>query len=462
MLKALPGCSPCSGSCSPAATGRAGAGRAARRHRPDRPQGRRPAPAARLPGRRGARADGRYRLGVGASLPPLLLDEDEAVAVAVGLRAATGITGIEETSARALAKLDSVLPHHLQRQVAAIHGAVLTGPENTGSNVEDPVVDVGLLTALAAAIRDHEEVRFDYQARQRLQVEPYRLVVWQRRWYLVARDARTDTWAPYRVDWLRLRTPGGARFSPVELPGGDYTSFVLREVARFERLLHLGARLADAGEHHPRRIDAGGQHALELAARDDVEAAAGFGEGLQHGQAGVGLHRVADQVVAAGERALLGRERARASRCANRRTAACRTRAPARRAASPRRRACRRGRRHAGSRAGSSGRRDGEAGRRRCRHAAGGWRGVASVSGPFWPQPDSSASAASKEPAAVIVTNAARLNCDGASTYRFDFTDHDPSEIVPTPLSDSEYHAQDVGGARRASRRRSTAGCRTM
>src|SRR3954471_24641302 len=72
---------------------------------------------------------GRYRLGGGAALPPLLLDEEEAVAVAVGLRAATGIAGIEETSVRALAKLDSVLPHHLQRQVAAVHEAVVKGPE---------------------------------------------------------------------------------------------------------------------------------------------------------------------------------------------------------------------------------------------------------------------------------------------------------------------------------------------
>ena len=177
---------------------------------------------------------GRYRLGVGASLPPLLLDEEEAVAVAVGLRAATGITGIEETSARALAKLDSVLPHHLQRQVSAMHQAVIKGPENTGSNVEDPVVDAALLTALAAAIRDHVEVRFDYRGSDpgdRRQVEPYRLVSWQRRWYLVARDAHTESWAPYRVDWLTLKTPGGQRFSPMQLPGEDYTSFVLREVA---------------------------------------------------------------------------------------------------------------------------------------------------------------------------------------------------------------------------------------
>jgi predicted DNA-binding transcriptional regulator YafY len=174
---------------------------------------------------------GRYRLGVGASLPPLLLDEKEAVAVAVGLRAATGLVGIEETSVRALAKLDSVLPHHLQRQVSAMHEAVVKGPENTGSNVEDPVVDAQVLTALAAAIRDREEVRFAYREDARHQVEPYRLVSWQRRWYLVARDAHTDTWAPYRVDWLDLRTPGGRRFRPVAFPEEDFTTFVLREVA---------------------------------------------------------------------------------------------------------------------------------------------------------------------------------------------------------------------------------------
>jgi predicted DNA-binding transcriptional regulator YafY len=173
---------------------------------------------------------GRYRLGVGASLPPLLLDEEEAVAVAVGLRAATGITGIEETSARALAKLDSVLPHHLQRQVSAMHEAVVKGPENTGSNVADPVVDAQVLTALAAAIRDHHEVRFAYRDDAPFQLEPYRLVSWQRRWYLVARDPHTDSWAPYRVDWLTLRTPGGRRFRPATFPE-DFTTFVLREVA---------------------------------------------------------------------------------------------------------------------------------------------------------------------------------------------------------------------------------------
>jgi predicted DNA-binding transcriptional regulator YafY len=193
-----------------------------------------PVDAVRGPG-------GRYRLGVGTKLPPLLLEEDEAVAVAVGLRAGTGITGIEETSARALAKLEHVLPHRLQRRVNALRDAVSAGPENTGSNVDDPIVDPSLLSEVAGAVRDHVELRFDYKAPQeasRLQLEPYRLVSWQRRWFVVCRDARTDTWAPYRLDWMHLRTPGGRRFTPQPLPGEDYTSFVLREVAFSGWLIH--------------------------------------------------------------------------------------------------------------------------------------------------------------------------------------------------------------------------------
>ena len=97
-----------------------------------------------------------------------------------------------------------------------------TGPENTGTNAPDPAVDAGLLMAVAAAIRDHQEIRFHYRGDQRLQVEPYRLVSWQRRWYLVARDASTDAWSSFRLDWMQLRTPGGRRFTPVDMPGGDY------------------------------------------------------------------------------------------------------------------------------------------------------------------------------------------------------------------------------------------------
>ena len=89
---------------------------------------------------------GHYRLGVGAKLPPLLLDDDEAVAVAVGLRAATGVTGIEETSARALAKLEQVLPHRLQRRVNAVRDAVQHRARRTpGPTSTDPEVDAALL-----------------------------------------------------------------------------------------------------------------------------------------------------------------------------------------------------------------------------------------------------------------------------------------------------------------------------
>jgi predicted DNA-binding transcriptional regulator YafY len=183
-----------------------------------------PVEAVRGPG-------GHYRLGVGAKLPPLLLDDDEAVAVAVGLRAVTGVSGIEDTSARALAKLDAVLPHRLRLRVNAVRDAVEAALENTGTNVPDPEVEATLLMAVAAAIRDHEEIRFAYRDDERYQVEPYRLVSWQRRWYLVARDGRNDTWSNFRLDWMELRIPGGRRFAPVELPGGDYPAFVLRTTA---------------------------------------------------------------------------------------------------------------------------------------------------------------------------------------------------------------------------------------
>jgi len=183
-----------------------------------------PVEAVRGPG-------GHYRLGVGAKLPPLLLDDDEAVAVAVGLRAVTGVSGVEDTSARALAKLEAVLPYRLQLRVNAVRDAIETGPENTGTNVPDPEVDAGLLMAVAAAIRDHEEIRFSYRDDERFQVEPYRLISWQRRWYLVAREPSSNAWSSFRLDWLQLRVPGGRRFAPTELPGGDYPAFVLRTTA---------------------------------------------------------------------------------------------------------------------------------------------------------------------------------------------------------------------------------------
>ena len=182
-------------------------------------------------------AAGHYRLGAGASLPPLLLDDEEAVAVVIGLRAASGIQGIEEAGARTLAKLDQVLPAHLRPKVTALAATVTRAPENTSSNVEDPVIDAEQLAAVATAIRSAEWLRFDYRGEPR-RVEPYRLVNWQRRWFLVARDPDSGGWEPLRLDWMSLRAPTRRRFTPQPLPGEDYASFVLREVANTGYAVH--------------------------------------------------------------------------------------------------------------------------------------------------------------------------------------------------------------------------------
>jgi len=161
---------------------------------------------------------GGYRLGTGAALPPLLLDDEEAVAVAVGLRtAASGsIAGIEETSVRALAKLQQVLPSRLRRRVSAFQAYALPIPSR------GPQADPDVLTVIAGACRDHERLRFDYRAHSgaasRRSVEPYRLVNDRQRWYLVAWDTDRHTWRTFRVDRIKPRTPAGPRFTPRALP----------------------------------------------------------------------------------------------------------------------------------------------------------------------------------------------------------------------------------------------------
>ena len=232
-----------------------------------------PVDAVRGPG-------GRYVLGAGAKLPPLLLDEDEAVAVVVGLRAATGMAGFEENGGRALTKLEQVLPDKLRRRLAALRQATSAGPVNTDSNVEDPAVEAELLNELAAAIRDHQGVRCDYRG-ERCEIEPYHLVAWQRRWYLVARDSSTGTWAPYRVDWLRLRTPGGRRFTPVDFPG-DLTEFVVREVASTGWAVHTRILVHAPAEEVLARINpavgtvepAGEQESVLVTGGDSFETVA--------------------------------------------------------------------------------------------------------------------------------------------------------------------------------------------
>jgi predicted DNA-binding transcriptional regulator YafY len=174
---------------------------------------------------------GGYRLGDHGKLPPLLLDDEEAVAITVGLQAVSAVQGIEESSALALAKLEHVLPSRLRRRVRALHESTSTGPADTATNVPATPVDPALLTELAVAVRDSTGIRFVYRDDDHVEAEPYRLVSWQQRWYVVGREQRTRDWRSYRADWMRLKVPGGARFRPDPLPGEDYTAFVLREVA---------------------------------------------------------------------------------------------------------------------------------------------------------------------------------------------------------------------------------------
>ena len=172
---------------------------------------------------------GGYRLGSGARLPPLLLDDDEAVAVAVGLRTASGIENIGETAVRALLKVEQVLPSALRHRVAALE--IATVP-HTGT---PPTVDASLLTLVGTACRDRQRIRFSYvghsgEESQR-EAEPHRLVTWGRRWYLVAWDVLRDDWRTFRLDRMSVRTPFGARFTPREIPGGDAGAFVASRVA---------------------------------------------------------------------------------------------------------------------------------------------------------------------------------------------------------------------------------------
>jgi predicted DNA-binding transcriptional regulator YafY len=201
-------------------------------------------------------ATGGYRLGSGGKLPPLLLDDAEAVAVAIGLRAGRGVAGLEEVSDRALAKLEQVLPPRLRPAVEALAAAVEHAPENTGTDAPDPEVDPDVLRAVATAIHHVEQFRFDHAGEElpRL-VEPYRLLSWQRRWYLVARDPATGEWDVHRADRITPRMRTHRRFAPTPLEGGDYTAFLMRRVASSGWNVHARLRVDAPAEDVLARIN---------------------------------------------------------------------------------------------------------------------------------------------------------------------------------------------------------------
>jgi predicted DNA-binding transcriptional regulator YafY len=194
-------------------------------------------------------AIGGYRLGAGASMPPMMLDDDEAVAIAVGLTVTSSgsIQGIEESSRRALTKMEQVLPSRLRTQVTALRDATETVLRDTAGVEPEATVPAAVLAVVASAIRDSHWFRFDYaegaasadrddvmnvDARQpsRL-VEPYRLVNWNRRWYLAAWDLHVRRWATFRVDWVSPKTPTYRPFEPREFPDEGLVGFVQRDVA---------------------------------------------------------------------------------------------------------------------------------------------------------------------------------------------------------------------------------------
>lgn len=198
---------------------------------------------------------GGYQLGSGRALPPLLLDPQEAVAVAVSLRLATGgtVAGVDEAAVRALAKLEQVLPAPLRAQVLVVQESTVT--VGGGSAAVDPEV----LMTLARGCRDQMQTRFDYSSRSgesgSRRVEPYRLVVLGQRWYLLAYDLDRLDWRSFRLDRMRRAAGSTWRFTPRAAP--DAASYITRSVTRspyrYVARVRVGVGAADLAERLPAR-----------------------------------------------------------------------------------------------------------------------------------------------------------------------------------------------------------------
>jgi predicted DNA-binding transcriptional regulator YafY len=200
---------------------------------------------------------GGYRLSAGGELPPLLLDDAEAVAVAVGLRtaAAGSVAGIEETSIRALAKLEQVLPARLRRRVSALSDAT------SAFAVDGPRIDPEVLATIAGACRDATRLHFAYVARDdastRRNTEPSAVVYSGYRWYLVAFDNDRDDWRTFRLDRIKGRVRIGGRCHRRIVPGGDPAAFLkrrLRGAVNTDASARGSVRLALNAEQARRRI----------------------------------------------------------------------------------------------------------------------------------------------------------------------------------------------------------------
>ncbi|MER6130783.1 WYL domain-containing protein [Streptomyces sp. NPDC001815] len=200
-------------------------------------------------------ADGGYRLVAGKAMPPLVLDDEEAVAIAVGLRAGAGhaVEGVDEASVRALAKLEQVLPSRLRHRVSTLQAA--TTPLTTGDGAS---IAPETLTVMASTIAGRERLRFAYRAKDgvesRRQIEPYRLVSTGRRWYLVAYDLDRADWRTFRVDRVADPFATGARFTPRELPTGDAAEYLRQSMYRRQDTYEFEVTFAASAEFVAARL----------------------------------------------------------------------------------------------------------------------------------------------------------------------------------------------------------------
>jgi len=181
--------------------------------------------------------DGGYRLDAGADLPPLLFDDDQAVAVAVALQTATmAVQGVEEAALRALATVRQVMPARLRHRIDALQVTRVAK-----STQRQDRIDTEDLLSIGTAVRAREVLRFDYAGRREFaegdeqgrprRAEPHHLITWGGRWYVVGWDLDRADWRTYRVDRMTPRTPSGPRFTPRPLPAPDLAAFIAE---RFE------------------------------------------------------------------------------------------------------------------------------------------------------------------------------------------------------------------------------------
>ncbi|CAM5461564.1 helix-turn-helix transcriptional regulator [Streptomyces aurantiogriseus] len=202
-------------------------------------------------------SDGGYRLVAGKAMPPLVLDDEEAVAIAVGLRAGAGhaVEGVDEASVRALAKLEQVLPSRLRHRVSTLQAATTPLTSGDGASIAPET-----LTVMASTVAGRERLRFAYRAKDgtesRRLTEPYRLVSTGRRWYLVAYDLEREDWRTFRVDRVREPFATGVRFAPREVPKGDPAEYLRQSIQRRQETYEFDVAFAAPAEYVAGRMPA--------------------------------------------------------------------------------------------------------------------------------------------------------------------------------------------------------------